>query len=306
MRRLPSFVAAALLALAVLFSGYAEAKRYAYSSSRVGRTDAQKVEDLRDDAERWIDGDGDWDSEWVRFRTTRELAFKATGSLEIDGGENGGASVAGWGKDSVRVVARIHANAHDMDRARELASSIRIVSQGGRLTAEGPEGTRGENWSVMFDVLAPRNTALTVESHNGPASATEMEGRIALSTVNGPVALRAVAGDVRARTENGPLSVILTGKTWRGAGLDASTENGPVAIRIPRGYSCTLETGTINGPMTVGIPITVQGRINVRQQHLSARLGSGGPPVRATTINGPASVSYISADAASEPDEVEN
>jgi len=37
----------------------------------------------------------------------------------------------------------------------------------------------------------------------------------------------------------------------------------------------------------------VQGNINFRQQHVNAKLGSGGPTVHATTINGPAVVYYI-------------
>jgi hypothetical protein len=114
-----------------------------------------------------------------------------------------------------------------------------------------------------------------------------------------------VSGDVRARTQNGPLSVILTGGRWKGAGLDASTQNGPVALMVPRDYNCMLETGTINGPMSVNITMVVQGRIYARHRHITTKLGSGGAPVRATTINGPATVSYIG-DAKAEGEEVEN
>ena len=307
MRRTSSFVfAAALLALAVFISGTSEARPRSSLVSRLDRTDAQKAADLRADAERWLVEDDDRGYDHETHRLLREVAWRASAaSLEADGGQNGGVIVTGWGKDSIRVVARVQAHAREAERARELAESVRIVSEDGRLSAEGADYGDDEGWAVTFDVLVPRNKELHLSAHNGPVAVTDMDSRMQLETVNGPMALRAVAGDVHARTQNGPLSVRLTGARWRGAGLDASTQNGPVALRVPRGYSCMLETGTINGPMTVGIPIVVQGRIDVRHHHISTKLGGGGPLVRATTTNGPASVSYT-ADAGSEAGEVEN
>jgi hypothetical protein len=85
---------------------------------------------------------------------------------------------------------------------------------------------------------------------------------------------------------NGPLSVGLGGSRWEGAGLDAETVNGPVVLAIPEGYSARLETGTVNGPMSVDFPLTVtfQGRWRDR---LNTTLGDGGAPVRVVTTNGP-------------------
>ena len=51
-----------------------------------------------------------------------------------------------------------------------------------------------------------------------------------------------------------------------------------------------LETGTVNGGMSFGFPITVQGRLGSR---VSTQLGSGGPLVRAITTNGGVRVSEL-------------
>jgi hypothetical protein len=307
MKRRPYLFAAALAALSFLFAGIALAGTHSHkSSSRVGLSDADKVVDQRADAAHWLEY-GDWNDEHERYRELRDVAYRAAGgTLDVDGGQNGGVIVTGWGRDSIRVVARIQSQADTKERAQALAKAVRIVNQGGRLSAEGPDTDDEESWSVTFDVLAPRGMALKLEAHNGPVVVAEMNSRMDLETVNGPMVLAGVAGDVRARTENGPLSVRLTGAQWRGARLDASTENGPVSVTLPRGYSCMLETGTINGPMDVNIPIVVQGRINVRHQHVSAKLGNGGAPVRAVTTNGPASVSYAGEGKSAEGDEVEN
>ena len=60
-------------------------------------------------------------------------------------------------------------------------------------------------------------------------------------------------------------------------------------LRIPEGYNAKMDFGTINGPMSVGFPLTVtiNGRINDR---ISTTFGSGGAPVRVVTTNGPMTV----------------
>ena len=296
MKKLSRLLAAALIALALPFAGVSLAGHGSKHSSRVGRTDAEKVAAQRADADRWLNDERDRgdDDGRERHRELREEAWRApAGTLVMEGGRNGGVIVTGWSRDSLRVIARVDAQARTVARAREIARAVSIVNEGGRLTAEGPRTDEDESWCVTFDVLAPRTRGLEVEAHNGPVMVADMDSKMLLETVNGPLALAGLAGDVRARAQNGPLTVSLTGKSWRGAGLDAATQNGPVSVHLPRGYSCMLETGTINGPMNVNIPITIQGRINVRHEHVTAKLGSGGAKVRAVTTNGPAVVGYL-------------
>jgi len=305
-RTLLSAAAPLALALTLISTGTSIASRHSSRvASRVGRSDAEKAAAQRADAQSWLDDRRDGDDEHEHYRELREVAWRASASsLDVDGGQNGGVIVTGWGRDSIRVVARVQAQAETEERAQELARGVRIVNSAGQLSAEGPDTGRDESWSVTFDVLAPRTRTLRLDAENGPVVVADMEARMELETVNGPMVLSAVAGNVRARTQNGPLSVSLTGARWSGAGLDASTENGPVLLAVPHGYSCMLETGTVNGPMNMNIELVVQGRIDIHHQHITARMGSGGPRVRAVTTNGPAIVSYAGAKA--EGDEVEN
>src|SRR6185436_18707674 len=104
---------------------------------------------------------------------------------------------------------------------------------------------------------------------------------------NGPLALRELGGDVHARADNGPLAVVLGGSGWSGDGLDAETTNGPVTLTVPAGYRATLTTGTVNGPMNIDIPLTMQGRF---PRQFTTELGGGGTRVRAVTTNGPVTV----------------
>jgi DUF4097 and DUF4098 domain-containing protein YvlB len=230
------------------------------------------------------------DDDRARACELREAGFRPQGrTVHVDAGPNGAVAMTGWDRDSVHVRAVVQAwAATDSDAAR-LLREVRVDVSGATVRSEGPETRRHEGWAVHFEVSVPRRTDLTAETVNGPVSAEDVAGRLDLQTVNGPLTLSGVAGDVHARTTNGPLTVGLAGSRWDGAGLDAETQNGPVTLTIPDGYSAQLETGTVNGPMQIDFPITLQGRIG-RMTRIRTALGSGGAPVRVVTTNGPLSV----------------
>ena len=101
--------------------------------------------------------------------------------------------------------------------------------------------------------------------------------------MNGGVSLKRVGGNVKGGTTNGGLSVELAGERWDGEALDVSTTNGGVSVSIPENYSARLETGTVNGHLSIDFPVTVQGNIT---KELAVNLGAGGATIRAMTTNG--------------------
>jgi hypothetical protein len=247
---------------------------------------AQRYSD--DDNTRWLESCRDnWNGDRDRGRAceVRMVPLALAGrSLEIDGRENGGIRVLGWGGDSVRVTARIQAQDDDDASASSLLKEIRVISDGRGIRAEGPGSSwHHRNWSVSYMVWVPRQFDLTLDAHNGGLGVSGVSGKLDLRTINGSVSLDDVGGDVHARTQNGSLNVQLTGTGWSGSGLDAETQNGSVRLAVPEKYAAVLETGTVNGSMHTDFPITLQGRISRR---LTLPLNGGGKTVRAMTTNG--------------------
>ncbi len=235
------------------------------------------------------DDDHDWrDESRARYCEIRNAGFKADRSVSVDPGENGAIRISGWDRDSVDVTAKVETRARSDEEAQALARQVTITAANGTVSADGPATSGRRSWSVSFEVMVPRRTDLTARTENGPIAVDDVAGKMELRGENGPLHLTDVAGDVHARTVNGPLVVSLSGDRWEGAGLDSETENGPVVLTLPARYSAHLETGTVNGPMSVDIPVTLQGRIDFH--HLSTDIGSGGPPVRVMTTNGPVTV----------------
>jgi hypothetical protein len=222
-----------------------------------------------------------------RFCEVRERRLSPTRTLDIDGQQNGSVAVHGWERSEIYVLAKIQTDGDDIGEARDVASRITIQADGSRIRADGPSTRRNQSWSVSFEVWAPRQTDIHASTHNGGVSVDNLDARLDLSAVNGGITLSGVSGDVRGETTNGPLNISLDGDRWRGEGLDLRTTNGPVNLEIPDGYSARLETGTVNGPMRIDFPVTLQGVIG---RHITTQLGNGGAPIKAITTNGPVAI----------------
>src|SRR5687768_5764531 len=215
------------------------------------------------------------------------------GTIAIDGRQNGGVSVKGWDQNQVLVRARVQTGAPTSDEAVALARQITIETSGAKIAANGPESRRNFHWDVSYEVFVPRRADLSVETQNGGITIAEVNGRIDFSAVNGGVVLKKVGGAVRGSTTNGGLVVELGGDRWDGDSLDVSTTNGGVIMSVPENYSANLQTGTVNGSVSVDFPVTVQGR---HTKQIALNLGSGGAMVKATTTNGGVRLKRITAN----------
>jgi hypothetical protein len=212
----------------------------------------------------------------------RELTLPARGTLTVDAGPNGSISVVGENRRDVQVRAKVQAWARDEAEAQRIVSAVNVRSDG-TLRADGPSREDRVGWSVSYELLVPRESDLSLETHNGSIAISDVRGDLTFEAQNGSINLNGVAGNVHGRTTNGGVDAELTGNTWQGEGLDLRTTNGGVRLRIPDDYSARLETGTVHGGIDVDFPVTVQGRIG---REFATTLGKGGPLVRASTTNG--------------------
>lgn len=224
------------------------------------------------------DGDG------ATFCEVREATIGAAGPLDINAAPNGGITVRGWDRGDALVRARIVAHAETAADARRLTSEVRLDTTGG-VKVEGPQRDRDrdEGWSVNYEVSVPKNAMVTLTTNNGGIVIENFGGTANFHTHNGGISLRGVSGDIKGETTNGGVNVDLVGDRWDGAGLDVTTHNGGINIRMPEHYSAELEVGTTHGRLNIGIPITVQGTIG---RSLTTVVGAGGARVRAMTTNG--------------------
>jgi Putative adhesin len=226
----------------------------------------------------------------VRNCEVRESTLGPSASLDIQPGHNGGIIVRGWSQNSVQVRALVEAWGTSDSDARSVASQVRVDTGGGTIQATGPDtnssvtGNRNEGWAVSFEVFAPWNTDLKLESHNGGITVSDIRGKISFQSHNGGINLTRIAGEVSGETHNGGIQAELQGNTWEGRQLELSTYNGGITLSMPKNYSASMEAHATNGRLSSDFPVTVTGHLDARNMNFN--LGAGGPSIKITTHNG--------------------
>jgi len=289
MRRFILFVLS-LTAIVVLGVALPHVPINARAAAQAGPKGGWQKGDCEDSGGRW----GEAHACQVRHTTFSLPA----GRLSVET-TNGGIDVIGEDRSDVALEARVRTWAPSESEANQLQNEVVIDTTNGDVRDRGPRSHffGREGYSVDYHLHVPRHLAAEVHTMNGGIELTRLEGAIRFETTNGGVNLDQLAGDVRGTTVNGGLDIALAGDRWQGAGLDAETTNGGVDLRIPDHYSAHLETGTVNGGISVGFPVTVQGEI---KNHLSTDLGSGGPTVHVQTVNGGVSIARSGSSAETE------
>lgn len=203
-------------------------------------------------------------------------------------GENGGIDVVGEEREDIALEAQVITQASSREEAKSLAREVKIVTNG-TIHAEGPKmlGFSHRSWSVNWRLRVPRHVAAELHTINGGIHVTNVVGTIHADTTNGGLTLDDLGGDVHATTVNGGLNVRLDGNEWHGAGLHASSTNGGVHVSAPNQYSAHLVAETVNGGISVGFPITVQGKT---RHKIDTSLGQGGATLHFQTVNGGVSI----------------
>ena len=223
-----------------------------------------------------------WDDKY-RECQIKESTIPATSSVNIDSGTNGGVQVKGWTRSDVLVRAKIETWAPTESEAKTMQGQVSVQTTGGQVRATSPDFGHDRGYSVSFEVFLPQRTDVAAKAHNGGIGIQDVRGRIEFQTTNGGVKLARLAGTVKGKTVNGGVNVELSGATWDGDQFEVSTTNGGVNLQAPANYSARLETSTVNGGFHTELDGTVRGSVG---RNMSLTLGSGGPLIKLTTVNG--------------------
>ena len=237
----------------------------------------------------------------------RTISKASISKLHVYGLRNGGIQVQGWDRDDIFIRACKAAAAHDQSEAKPLLDAMKLEVQGGEVTVSGFEHNRA--W-VHLLVRVPKQIAMQFEAHNGPlslrgiaaqsleANATngpvslkDCTGKINIEVQNGPVSLARSSGDIHLRAQNGPMEVELNEDGWKGEGLEASTRNGPLSLKIPAGYNSGVEVRSDgHSPFSCRMDACADADKDFDDNSRVVRFGSGSPLVRLSTVNGPVTI----------------
>ncbi len=279
-----SYLAVALMALVI---GTAAVSAFGQDDAK-SRAKAEKAEHKTEHKDKGFCSSNNWSSDdRVSTNELREMTVVSTGSLNVDGRQNGGVSVKGEDRSDVLIRACVQAWGKTDEAAKSLASNVKIGTDG-KIRAENSDSDN--NWSVSYDIRVPRSTNLNLTAHNGGVSISNVDGTAEFETQNGGVFLSNVSGNYKGRTMNGGVFVKLAGTGWKGGGLDVTTTNGGVNIEMPENYAAHVETGTVNGGFSSDIRGLEMPKSDEngrrRASRISTDINGGGAPIRVVTTNG--------------------
>ncbi len=236
-----------------------------------------------------------------REEFSKTVAFKAGDAFTLEN-VNGRVEVSTWKQDQVEIKAEKVAR----DDEKDLKDvEIRVEESAGAVTVRAiwPRDRRHFNVSVDFTVRVPEGAVLrAVETVNGDVRATGVFGSASLETTNGEVTATGVQGALRAETTNGQIRLsdirgrVEADNTNGGIeierlsfrdGIKAETVNGSIRIAIdnPDQVNADLRVETVNGHISVDVPMTLKNLRKTRHE-LEAQVGTGGAEISLSTTNG--------------------
>jgi hypothetical protein len=245
------------------------------------------------------------DQDAVVRSEVRTVSKAEAAVLKVRPHTNGGTQVVGWdGGDYSVTACRAVAPGSG---AEGMLSQITMSIENGVVSTHGPADEDG--WTVYLLIRAPRSAVIELETKNGPISVYDLDGRLTahaqngpislrnfsgkanVNAVNGPISLEGSRGNISLRTVNGPINVNVKGTSWKGAGLSADAENGPVTLAVPSGYQSGFLLETSNHtPMSCRASICENARKTWDDEHRRIEYGSSAAVLRLSTVNGPVSV----------------
>ena len=245
----------------------------------------------------------------AEIRSEERTFTRPEGPLSIESEVNGGLQVQGWDKDAYSVTACKAADASSNDVER-IFSQIKLSVENGRVSVSGP--SEHDNWTVFLLVRAPRSANLELRANNGPLSIYELDGKLVARAINGPISLQGFSGDanisaengpidlvgdsgkLRLHTENGPISVSLSGDAWKGSGLEADAQNGPLTLRVPKNYqSSLLVESDGHSPLSCQASFCNDARKTWDEDRRRIEVGNAPAVIHLSTVNGPIAVKQI-------------
>lgn len=220
------------------------------------------------------------------FHHTYPLA--AGGRIELDN-INGAVHITAWDQNEVKVDAVKYANTKErLDEAKiEVEADSNFISI--RTKYRDHDLTFNNDCcnnpaSVEYTLMVPRNARVDeIKLVNGPLDLHGLTGEVRASCVNGKLLADGLQGRVELSTVNGRMEVQL--EKLSDSSIELSAVNGGLDLTLPSDAQAELEASTVSGGIENDFGLHVNHHRFVGHD-LHGELGSGGPHIHLSNVNG--------------------
>ena len=209
------------------------------------------------------------------------------GRIELDN-VNGDVHITGWDRDEVKVDAVKYAHSKEQLSDVEIqvdASSSSVSIRTKYHSHNHWFGTGNhDSASVAYTLTVPHNAWLDeIKLVNGPLDIHGVAGEVHASCVNGKLFAEGLQGRVQLSTVNGRTEARFD--RLSDSPIELSSVNGSIELVLPSDARARLEASTVSG----GIDNDFGFHSNSHRwvgHNLDGELGSGGPHIKLSNVNG--------------------
>ena len=145
-------------------------------------------------------------------------------------------------------------------------------------------GQTGHGQDVRYEVKLPREMGrIDLNLVNGSIKISDVGGTMSVSAANGSIELNGVSGQGKFTTVNGKIKAQL--EELNGP-LELTDSNGSIELMAKSDLDANLEATTVHGSINIDDQFGVSVQKEIVGQHASGQIGSGGPSLKLTTVNG--------------------
>ncbi len=228
------------------------------------------------------------------FHQTYALA--ADGRVELDN-INGDVRISAWDRNEVKVDAVKYAGTKErLDEAKiEIDSGKDYLS----IRTRYPDHDRNFNWGsrnnpagVEYTLTVPRTARLDeIKLINGSLDIMGVTGEVRASCINGKLEAHNLSGRAELSTINGHLDARFD--QLSGSSVELNSVNGSVELTIPSDSKAEIEASTVSGSIENDFGLRVNHHRFVGHD-LRGELGSGGPRIKLSNVNGRIEIRHAS------------
>jgi DUF4097 and DUF4098 domain-containing protein YvlB len=229
--------------------------------------------------------------EELREEFHQTYPLSPTGRISLEN-INGGVQIKIWDQSSVQVDAV--KKAYRQNRLNEAKIEVNATEENIRIKTEYPyenqtfrsDERRYDNPAIVeYSLTVPRKAVLeSIELVNGSLDIDGVEGNVKASSINGRVNARGLISEVRLSTINGQLTATFT-QLDETKPISLGSINGGVTIVIPSNANAAIRAETVHGGISSDFGLKVKHGEYVGHS-LNGQLGSGGPRIKLSNING--------------------
>ncbi|HKS97246.1 MAG TPA: hypothetical protein VJV74_14070 [Terriglobia bacterium] len=223
-------------------------------------------------------------------RVTEE--FHHTYPLNADGrvsleNVNGNVHISAWGRNEVKVDAIKFAG--DSDRLADITIEIDAHADSIHIKTRYPHHLFNNNpGGVEYTLTVPQGARLDkIDLVNGSLDIDGVTGDLKGSLVNGSVKAHATRGGTELSTVNGRVELTVDDANLKKP-ISLSSVNGGLVLNLPPDVNARLSASSVTGGINSDFQIAVHGWFVGHS--LEGQLGSGGPEIHLSDVNGRISI----------------